>query len=348
MMDSRTARLLLVLTVAIALPAGLVRAQSDEPAAEQTATKKKTRDQGELEARINQLERQMLDMQVVIGTLESMTRQGNGSGAALGSDAEARIGALETQLQALTAEVRALGGQAVSSISVPPAAAPNPDVGDFSATTPDEEGQGLSDLTLGDPAGAGDPIGDVLRDGGTAAPSAELDPLPETIDGTSEAGIPQSSESSLDATDLGNIDSGSSETEVAALGDSPEQAYEVAYGHLLQQDYEAAESGFSQFLKVYPKSKLAGNAQYWLGETHYVRGNYKAAADAFLTGYKKFRKGQKAPDSLMKLAMALSRLGEKEAACSAFAALENEFPKLQAQLRRRADSERERAGCASG
>ncbi len=155
------------------------------------------------------------------------------------------------------------------------------------------------------------------------------------------------------ASDLGTLDGtepaapAAGETDVAALqpGVTPEQVYEEAYGHLLQQDFVAAEAGFKALLKQYPKSKLAGNAQYWLGETHYVRGNYKAAADAFLTGYKTFRKGQKAPDSLMKLAMSLSRLGEKDAACSAFAALENDFPKVQAQLRRKAEAERTRAGC---
>ena len=58
--------------------------------------------------------------------------------------------------------------------------------------------------------------------------------------------------------------------------------------------------------------KLAGNAQYWLGETHYVRRDYKAAATAFLNGYTTFENSPKAPDSLLKLGMTLVVMGEKE------------------------------------
>lgn len=356
MMALRAVALFSVLVLGAGPGAGIALAQTDdpitaeplaEPAAEPAKPKKKSKDTSDLEARVQQLERQILDMQVVIGTLESMARGGDSSGGA-SSDQDARIDALETQLQALTAEVRSLGGGAVSSTSVPAAPAPAAtDAGDFEATTSDEVTGDGSDLTL-DPnaAPAGDQIGDLLQDGGTSAGATEPG-------ANSEAGATPPAGTDVAASDLGTLDGtepaapAAGETDVAALqpGTTPEQVYEEAYGHLLQQDFVAAEAGFKALLKQYPKSKLAGNAQYWLGETHYVRGNYKAAADAFLTGYKDFRKGQKAPDSLMKLAMSLSRLGEKDAACSAFAALENDFPKVQAQLRRKAEAERTRAGC---
>lgn len=352
MMALRAFALFSVLLIGVAYAAGIALAQTDdpittepltEPAAEPAKPKKKSKDTSDLEARVQQLERQILDMQVVIGTLESMARGGGSTGGA-SSDQDARIEALETQLQALTAEVRSLGGGAVSSTSVPAApATAATDAGDFEATTPDEVIGDGSDLTL-DPnaAPAGDQIGDLIGDGGATEPTV-----------SAEAGAAPPAGTDVAASDLGTLDGtepaapATGETDVAALqpGSTPEQVYEEAYGHLLQQDFVAAEAGFKALLKQYPKSKLAGNAQYWLGETHYVRGNYKAAADAFLTGYKNFRKGQKAPDSLMKLAMSLSRLGEKDAACSAFAALENDFPKVQAQLRRKAEAERARAGC---
>jgi TolA-binding protein len=72
---------------------------------------------------------------------------------------------------------------------------------------------------------------------------------------------------------------------------------------------------------------------------------YKQAADAFLKGYKTFRTGQKAPDSLLKLGMTLARLGQKDSACSAFTALDGEFPNASTQIKRIAQSERERTGC---
>lgn len=367
-MSISTALRLATLGIALALGAPAF-AQTDDPAladpaaepAQPAAKPKKAKDQSELEARVQQLERQMLDMQVVIGTLESMARQGgtassDAGGAALGSDAEARLQALETQLQALASEVRSLGGRTVSSSGVAPTAAA-PDAGDFSATTPDESATGgTADAGGGDvTAPSADAIGTMLQNGDSGATAAAGDPAAPATEPATEtppkAGISSSDLGAIDGTDAGATEpaapAASGETDVAALpaAGTPEEAYEEAYGHLLQQDYEAAEGGFKGFLKTYPKSKLAGNAQYWLGESYYVRGSYKEAADAFLAGYKNNRKSQKAPDSLMKLAMSLSRLGEKEASCSAFAALESEFPKLQPQLLRRAQSEKQRAGC---
>ena len=111
------------------------------------------------------------------------------------------------------------------------------------------------------------------------------------------------------------------------------------------RDDDRAEQAFRDFLGRYPKSQLAGNAQYWLGETYYVRGQYKEAADAFLTGYKSYRKGQKAPESLLRLAMSLNRLNQSKTACTALQALASEFPDAPARVRETADKERSRAGC---
>ena len=92
--------------------------------------------------------------------------------------------------------------------------------------------------------------------------------------------------------------------------------YQQGYGALLQKDYAGAEGAFRGLVRAYPDDPLAGNAQYWIGETYYVRGQYKNAADAFLKGYKKYKSSEKAPDTLLRLGMALAELGQKDAACS--------------------------------
>ena len=188
-MSISTALRLATLGIALALGAPAF-AQTDDPAladpaaepAQPAAKPKKAKDQSELEARVQQLERQMLDMQVVIGTLESMARQGgtessDAGGAALGSDAEARLQALETQLQALASEVRSLGGRTVSSSGVAPTAAA-PDAGDFSATTPDESTTGgTADAGGGDvTAPSADAIGTMLQNGDRGATASAGDP----------------------------------------------------------------------------------------------------------------------------------------------------------------------------
>jgi tol-pal system protein YbgF len=123
------------------------------------------------------------------------------------------------------------------------------------------------------------------------------------------------------------------------------QAYETAYGYLLQQNYGAAESAFDDFLQRYPGDPLAGNAQYWLGESLYVRGQFKAAASAFLKGYQTYARSAKAPDSLLKLAMSLDRLGQRDAACSSYAELSSRFPNAPSHVKTRAQTERQRVGC---
>lgn len=127
---------------------------------------------------------------------------------------------------------------------------------------------------------------------------------------------------------------------------SPEQLYDEAYGHMLRRDYESAELAFRNFLKSHSKDKLAGNAQYWLGETYFVRGSYRKAADHFLKSYTKFSKGQKAPDSLLKLALSLGKLGRKQAACTTFVELKQKFPKAPSHVEQRAVSERKNLGCS--
>jgi len=133
---------------------------------------------------------------------------------------------------------------------------------------------------------------------------------------------------------------------MAALpGTNATSLYNQGYGDLLRRDYAAAETAFGQLVHAYPGDPLAGKAQYWLGETYYVRGQYKEAADAFLKGYKQYKSGEKAPDSLLKLAMSLAALGQKQAACSAFGELGTKFPTADERLRDQAKSERRRTGC---
>ncbi|MGF7162201.1 tol-pal system protein YbgF [Rhodoligotrophos appendicifer] len=137
-------------------------------------------------------------------------------------------------------------------------------------------------------------------------------------------------------------------TAVAALttsGGGPDQLYETAYASYAGKDYAAAEQGFRTFLTQYGKNPLAGNAQYWLGETYYAQGDFKQAAGEFLKGYQSYKKGRKAPDSLLKLAMTLNKLGQKEQACAAFDQVSRAFPSSKDAIRR-ATQESKKAGCA--
>jgi len=85
-------------------------------------------------------------------------------------------------------------------------------------------------------------------------------------------------------------------------GTGPEQAaYMQAFDALKTGNYTGAISGFRNFLNTYPDSAIADNAQYWLGEAHYVMRDYEAAAAAFRAVGERWPDSRKAADALLKL-----------------------------------------------
>jgi tol-pal system protein YbgF len=125
----------------------------------------------------------------------------------------------------------------------------------------------------------------------------------------------------------------------------PRTDYERAYGSILSGDYDTAEAGFRQFLQAYPESEYAPDAQYWLGESLFVRAQYREAANEFLAGYKAYPKSGKAADALLKLGLSLAGLGEREAACSTFSAVLKQYPDASNALKQRIKVEQGSAGC---
>ena len=127
-------------------------------------------------------------------------------------------------------------------------------------------------------------------------------------------------------------------------GSTTEQ-YNHAFGLLKQADYPAAETALRAFVEHHPNDAMAGNAQYWLGETYYARGKFVEAASAFAEGYKKYPKSAKAPDGLLKLGMALGRANQKQNACVALGQLDQSFPHAASTIKQRAADEKKRLGC---
>ena len=113
---------------------------------------------------------------------------------------------------------------------------------------------------------------------------------------------------------------------------------------LKQANYPAAEEALKSFVVQHPKDALAASAQYWLGETYYRRGRYGEAAGAFAEGYKRYPKGSKAPDDLLKLGMSLARANQKQNACVAFAQLDHDFPHPGSAIKETGDHREKAAG----
>ncbi len=126
---------------------------------------------------------------------------------------------------------------------------------------------------------------------------------------------------------------------------TPEAQYKHATDLLFRSDYAGAEQSLAAFVKAHPKHKLAGNAQYWLGETHYARGAYRTAAAVFAEGYQKYPNSSKGPDNLLKLGMSLLAIDKKQSACTTFARLLKEYPKASSAVRSSARSQRKKLRC---
>lgn len=128
---------------------------------------------------------------------------------------------------------------------------------------------------------------------------------------------------------------------------APEEQYRHAFGLLRQTEYGEAERALQAFLDRHGDHDLAGNAQYWLGETFYVRGNYNRAAVNFAEGFQKYPDSSKAPDNLLKLGMSLSEIERVEDACGIFAELQNRYPQAPSNILQRAEREEQRLDCSS-
>jgi tol-pal system protein YbgF len=131
----------------------------------------------------------------------------------------------------------------------------------------------------------------------------------------------------------------------AAPSAGADQLYNDAFKKLQDGDYAGAERGFRAFLQSNPKHTLAGNAQYWLGETYYARRDYQNAMTAFAEGYKVYKASPKGPDNLLKLGVTLAVLGRKSDACAVFAKFSQDYPRATDLQKRRVDQERQKNGC---
>lgn len=126
---------------------------------------------------------------------------------------------------------------------------------------------------------------------------------------------------------------------------SPEEEYKAAYAKLLQHDFDGAESAMQNFIDGNTDHPLTGNAMYWIGETYYARKEYGEAAGAFAKTYEHNPKGRKAPDSLLKLGMSLSQVGQTESACLTYAELLSSHPDANKIILRRAEEKRIAQNC---
>jgi tol-pal system protein YbgF len=107
---------------------------------------------------------------------------------------------------------------------------------------------------------------------------------------------------------------------------SAQDAYESAYQKLLARQFPASAQEFTQFLKWFPEDDLADNAQYWIGELHYVQKQFPDALQAFNTVLVRWPSSPKVPPCLLKIGFAFYELGDMENARASLNRLVTDYP----------------------
>ena len=109
-------------------------------------------------------------------------------------------------------------------------------------------------------------------------------------------------------------------------GVSPQRLYDTAWADYTTGQWALAIQGFEVYISSFPRSELADDAQFYIGNTHYADGQYRAAAEAFEQVVLHYADGDQVAEALYKRGLALDRLGEPDLARQAFELVVQNYP----------------------
>ena len=109
-------------------------------------------------------------------------------------------------------------------------------------------------------------------------------------------------------------------------GLSPQRMYDTAWADYTNGQWELAIQGFEAYLKTFPRSEFADDAQFYIGQTHYADGAFEDAVNAFEEALLNYPTGDIVPEASYKRGLALDRLGETDRAQQAFELVVENYP----------------------
>lgn len=116
----------------------------------------------------------------------------------------------------------------------------------------------------------------------------------------------------------------------------PAKIYEAAYSTFKEKKFKEAREKFEAFLKEFPRDSLAGNAQFWIGESYYAEEDYAGAIVEYDALLKNYPNSEKAIGALLKQGYAFIEMGDKKAAKGILEQLREKYPKSkEAELAKR-------------
>lgn len=182
--------------------------------------------------------------------------------------------------------------------------------------------------------------GEATAAAATEAPPSRQGPAVEAPEVAETRTIPPRAEPGIEEDDLAMdpvegapapttpAETGAPEERTATLP-APAEAqavYDEAYSLFHQGMYEEAETLFSRYLDRYATTRLADNAQFWIGECRYARGDHEGALRAFLRTVERFPEGNKVPDAMVKAGKCLESLGDLDGARQTYREVRRSHP----------------------
>ncbi len=110
-------------------------------------------------------------------------------------------------------------------------------------------------------------------------------------------------------------------------GVSPQRMYDTAWTDYTTGQWALAIQGFEAYIETFPRSELADNAQFYIGQTYFADGRFEDALVAFDQVLANYPEGDAVPEASYKLGEALNRLGEANRAMAAFAFVVENYPR---------------------
>jgi tol-pal system protein YbgF len=117
--------------------------------------------------------------------------------------------------------------------------------------------------------------------------------------------------------------------EIITAAPKAEKLYAGALALYSAREYRQAAAKFEEFVSTYPEHKLAGNAQYWIGECHYSQRQFAEAAEAFAKVEKAFPASPKVPAALLKKGLSLAELKRMPEAQAALQRILDRYPQAE-------------------
>ena len=112
---------------------------------------------------------------------------------------------------------------------------------------------------------------------------------------------------------------------VASLGVSPSRLYQTAWGEYTSGQYTLAISGFEHFLREFPTSELADDAQLHVGKSYMAQKKFQDAAAALSALIRNYPSGDKVPEAYLELGQAQRQMGQTDLARRSWEMIVNNY-----------------------